>query len=220
MSTESSLFQKFGKTFKKGSTIFQEEEKGEHLYIIQEGEVNLTKNFQGEERFLAVLGKGEFLGEMSIFSSNPRTATATAKSEVKLIVIDQQTFETMIRDNKEIALRIIKKLVSRLEVADERIDNLMVLDPMNRITGIILKYATKQDDSKDKKEQIDIDLKPPDLAAWAGLDENLVIQLLKKMKKSGVITDKSGKIRIPNLGVLEKYMKYLDLKSQFDESDS
>ena len=44
MSTESSLFQRFGKTFDKNSVIFHEGEKGEHLYIIQEGEVELTKD--------------------------------------------------------------------------------------------------------------------------------------------------------------------------------
>ena len=81
------------------------------------------------EKILAILGPGEFFGEMAIISNKPRNATAVVEETARLLVIDPKTFEGMIRGNSEIAVRMIKKLAERLSEADAQIENLLLSDP-------------------------------------------------------------------------------------------
>ncbi|OGL47587.1 MAG: hypothetical protein A2161_05355 [Candidatus Schekmanbacteria bacterium RBG_13_48_7] len=216
MSKDDALFSRFGKHFPKGSIIFQEDEKGEFIFIIQDGEVQLTKKIRNTERLLSLLGKGEFFGEMAIFNNQPRTATATALVDTKLILLDKSTFEHMVRDNKEIALRIIKKLSARLEDANNRIENLLIPDSTTRVVNVIFKGAKRKTSEGDRGVKIDLNLTITELAGLVGLEESMVNQILNKLKRSGVIFEKAGKICVTSTGMLEKYIKYLEMKNQFE----
>ena len=63
--------------------------------VIQTGAVRIAKRMAGEEKVLAVLGPGEFLGEMAILNGKPRTATATVVEPTRCLLIDARTLETM-----------------------------------------------------------------------------------------------------------------------------
>ncbi|HDQ13462.1 MAG TPA: Crp/Fnr family transcriptional regulator [Sediminispirochaeta sp.] len=122
---EQNLFEKYGMTVDEGKVFFSEGEKGEHMYIIQEGCVRITKNIDGREHTLAVLGKGEFFGEMAIVTQATRTATATAASTVRLLRFDRPGFLSMIEKNARIALNVIDKLCRRLQHANMQIQHLV-----------------------------------------------------------------------------------------------
>ena len=72
--------------FKIGETIFWEGEPGVGMYIIQNGEVSISKYFPQEERkTIAVLQNGEFFGELALLDESPRSATALAKQATKIL---------------------------------------------------------------------------------------------------------------------------------------
>jgi CRP/FNR family transcriptional regulator, cyclic AMP receptor protein len=71
-----SLFIRIAREFHAGDVLFREGETGEEMYVIQSGLVQLLKRVGPDERALATLGRGEFLGEMAILNGKPRTATA------------------------------------------------------------------------------------------------------------------------------------------------
>src|SRR3954464_1686434 len=144
MAGEDALFQRFGKEFKRGEVLFREGEPGNEMYVVQSGKVNITKKVRGNEKILATLGAGEFLGEMSILNNKPRSAGAVVHDDAKLLVIDPKTFEAMIRGNVEIAVRLIKKLSDRLQEADEQIENLLMRDPQSRVVHHLLQNAIKR----------------------------------------------------------------------------
>ena len=73
------LFEKYGMVVDTGKEIFLEGEVGDLMYIIQEGSVRISKLIDGKPHILAVLGKGDFFGEMAIVTRVKRTATATAR---------------------------------------------------------------------------------------------------------------------------------------------
>src|SRR6516225_11769436 len=108
MGAEDQLFDRFGKGFPAGTPLFKDGEPGKEMYVIQSGKVRISKKVRDTEKVLAVLGPGEFFGEMSILNDKPRSANATVEEEAKLLVIDPKTFEAMIRGNAEIAIRMIK----------------------------------------------------------------------------------------------------------------
>ncbi|MGC9312758.1 MAG: Crp/Fnr family transcriptional regulator [Sediminispirochaetaceae bacterium] len=122
---EQKLFEKYGMTVDEGKVFFSEGEEGEHMFIIQEGSVRITKNIDGREHTLAVLGKGDFFGEMAIVTRTKRTASAKAASTVKLLRFDREGFLNMVEKNARIALNVIDKLCRRLQQANMQIQHLV-----------------------------------------------------------------------------------------------
>ena len=81
------------RTYKPGDVIFKEGEDGSHAYVIQEGEVEISKNIDGENRVLGVIGKGGMFGEMALIDAKPRMANARAKKGSTIIMVTQQMFD-------------------------------------------------------------------------------------------------------------------------------
>jgi hypothetical protein len=107
-------FERYIVTHPMGDIIFSEGEIGTEMYIIQTGTVELYKSIAGETRVLATLEKGDFFGEMSVLEDLARTASARAKTDVELVRINGAMFDTMLKANTEIAIRMMRKLSRRL----------------------------------------------------------------------------------------------------------
>lgn len=97
-----------------GTVIFDEGDQGNEMYVVQSGSVDIVKRVHGGEKLLSTLEKGDFFGEMSILEEVPRTALARARTDSELVRIDQSTFDEMLRNNGEIAVRMLRKLSRRL----------------------------------------------------------------------------------------------------------
>jgi len=107
-------FERYIVTHPMGDIIFSEGDIGTEMYILQSGTVELFKQIAGETRVLATLEKGDFFGEMSVLEDLPRTASARAKTDVELVKINGAMFDTMLKSNTEIAVRMMRKLSRRL----------------------------------------------------------------------------------------------------------
>jgi len=107
-------FERYIVTHPMGDIIFSEGDIGTEMYILQSGSVELFKQIAGETRVLATLDKGDFFGEMSVLEDLPRTASARAKTDVELVKINGAMFDTMLKSNTEIAVRMMRKLSRRL----------------------------------------------------------------------------------------------------------
>lgn len=104
--------------FGAGRFIFHEGDLGTEMFIIHEGQVEILQESGDGPRQLAILDRGDFFGEMSILEELPRNAAARALSDVKIIMIDGATFDSMLRANPEIGIRIMRKLSRRVREAD------------------------------------------------------------------------------------------------------
>jgi CRP-like cAMP-binding protein len=102
-----------------GEYIFREGDLGTEMYIISEGKVEILNRLGEEDRVLAVLEKGDFFGEMSVLEDMPRAASARALTDTRLLQINGSTFDQMLQNNPEIAVRMMRKLSRRLRETDE-----------------------------------------------------------------------------------------------------
>ena len=102
-----------------GAFLFREGDLGTEMFILQEGQVEILKSVGGVDEQLAVLDKGDFFGEMSLLEDLPRTASARAVTDCKVIRINGATFDQMLRSKPEIAVRIMRKLSRRLRQTDQ-----------------------------------------------------------------------------------------------------
>jgi len=76
------------KVFYAGTKVFKEGDLGDRAYLIQDGEVEITKN----GLLLATLKKGELFGEMALVDDQPRMATARALTDVSVVIIGREAF--------------------------------------------------------------------------------------------------------------------------------
>ena len=108
--------------FGAGETIFREGDVGTEMFVVHEGRVEISTRVQEEDRPLAVLEKGDFFGEMALLEDLPRTASAKALTPVRLLQINGSTFDQLLRDNPEVAVRMMRKLSKRLRETDRALN--------------------------------------------------------------------------------------------------
>jgi len=100
--------------YEDGHTLFHEGDIGDRLYIVVSGEVLILKNQEGTEKHLVTLKENDFLGELSLFDAETRTATARCRSHCRFLVIDRNDMEQLAYEYPAIAFGFIKVLISRM----------------------------------------------------------------------------------------------------------
>ncbi len=213
MGAEDKLYERFGREFATGELLFREGETGKEMYVIQTGKVRISKKVRDVEKTLVDLGAGAFFGEMSILNNKPRSATATVEESAKLLVIDPKTFEAMVRGNAEIAVRLIKTLASRLQEADDQIENLLLRDHNSRVVHILAHLATKM--GKDTPDGVAIELTVKDLAGQVGLDLVPVNEVLNKLIRAHLVKLTENGVVIQDVSKLREFLEFLEMKEKF-----
>ncbi len=131
----------YERVFEPGSVIFEEGDPGEVLFVIQSGEVELTRLGLTGRQVVARLSTGDFFGEMSVVVREPRTARAVAISECRALELDGATLEAMCVERPEIAIRIIRRLTDRLIDSERRLAALGVDDLLRPVVRTMVRNA-------------------------------------------------------------------------------
>jgi len=215
MGAEETLFQRFGKEFPKGTELFREGEAGKEMFVIQAGKVSISKRVRDVEKVLAVLGPGEFFGEMAIISNKPRNASAVVNEDARLLVIDPKTFEAMIRGNAEIAVRMIKKLAERLSEADAQIENLLHNDPASRVVHQLLQLA--QTRGRPVEGGTEVDFVVREMPRQIGVGEPAVRSVLERLDRAGLIARGGDRVTVHDPARLHDFLQYLEMKWKFGD---
>ena len=102
-------------SYPSGSVIFEEGGDAEFMYVVMEGEINLSLHGQT----IAVVSPGAIVGEMALLDSSVRSATATAASDCSLVPIDIHSFKSLIQYTPDFALHVMSVLAQRLRRVNE-----------------------------------------------------------------------------------------------------
>jgi CRP/FNR family transcriptional regulator len=103
--------------FSDGEEIAHEGEVGDVMFIIVSGEVKVCSHKDGAEIEIARRKAGDYVGEMSIIGREPRMASLIAVGDVRMLCIDQKSFEGLIRERPEVSLAVMRDLSQRLKEA-------------------------------------------------------------------------------------------------------
>jgi CRP-like cAMP-binding protein len=217
--------ERFAREFSAGALLFEEGQPGDDMYIVVTGEVELRRRVGASERVLAVLGAGEFFGEMAILNARPRSATAVARTAARLFVIDRTTFEAMLRARPEIALRIIRALATRLDNANHHVELLLLPTPDHRVVQCLRHMAEEQIERAGLRltqgTAILVPAKTSDIAARVGLEVAEVDGVIERLRTAHlVLVARDAGIEldgfvVPEVGRLLEFLEFLDLKDRF-----
>jgi len=131
----------YQRAFQAGETILDEGVAGDHLYVIQSGEVELSRTTQAGQRVVARLGAGDFFGELGVVLGKPCINRAVAVCNTRVLELDRATLEAMCLNEPQIAIRMIRVLVSRLIEAERRLAVLGVDDLLRPMVRDLIRKA-------------------------------------------------------------------------------
>lgn len=93
-----------------GEVIFNEGDSADDMFVVVEGEVEITKNGQ----VIDTAEPGDAVGELALINERPRSATVTAATEGRLARISKARFETLVAENPFFALDVMEQMADRL----------------------------------------------------------------------------------------------------------
>lgn len=179
-----------------GDVIFSQNDTAENAFAIDEGWVSISRtDMDGNEMVLANLSRGELFGELALFDNEPRSATATAISNVGLVVLKKQFLLDMIRDHPEKLGQLLTHFSKRVRALDELAMVQAFAPQTNRVI-----FALKQlwhSAAVDKKNP-DVRVAkvgPAQIAKSAQIRENDVLVVLESEKVKGHLDYGKNNIR-------------------------
>ena len=178
MAMDLSAFGRFSRTFHQGEIILSEFEIGDTFYLIQSGRVQLLKIVGDMERTLDILYPSEMFGEMAILENSPRSATALALDEVKVLEFNSQNFEILLLGNPQIALKLLKMFCKRIYDSKRRFMILTLPEPQAKVADVFLMLDETQPDIDKSSERREFKTTLEGVAHWAGMSANEVRDIL------------------------------------------
>ena len=198
-----------------GTVLFREGDSGDKMYVIKSGRVRLSKHVFNTDVTIEELRGGDFCGEISLVNEQPRPVTATVTEDASVIQIDAKQFESMIRGNADIAVRMMKKMSRRLTEAQFRISNFTLRTTRARLMHQLRWEAQRTAADFSRPAPI-----PDDLADALSLELGEVKVLLGELIRDELIhIDANGTFRVTDVHTFDNHLKYLELKDHFEYRD-
>jgi CRP-like cAMP-binding protein len=155
----------YQREFAPGQLVVGAGEPADHLFVIQSGEIELSREGPGGHRGVARLGPGDFFGELGVVLGARVSTRAIAVKATRVLQLDRETLESMCLAQPEIAIRMIRVLVSRLIEAERRLAGLGVDDLLGPVVRSLLRHGRPDGGSGG----LHVTIKLREIAATAGL---------------------------------------------------
>jgi CRP-like cAMP-binding protein len=102
------------RVLRPGEVLFEEGTTGDVMFAVIEGEIELTCH----RRLIDVVGAGGIIGELALIDPAPRSATATARGDARVVTVDRQHFSSLVQQHPTFALQVMAVMAERLRRAN------------------------------------------------------------------------------------------------------
>lgn len=169
------------RSFDKGETIYRAGDEGGTLFVLYTGRAKLFRlNASGKEQLLRLVEPGDFIGELSLFSSLPLTDNAEALEATTMCVIQGQRLKELMAKYPSIAFKVMDELSRRLEKAENRIEDISLSSVTKRVSGALLELS-------EGRYEIVLPMSKGDLASQLGMSQETLSRKLAAMQEEGLI---------------------------------
>ncbi len=169
------------KKFKKGEMIFFAGDQLKNLYVIHKGKVKISRvSDDGKEQIIRVLGSGDFIGELSLFTQSISKSNAEVIEPTSVCVIEGKKIKEIIYKHPSISIKILEELSERMENAENLIEQLGIRDVEQRVIDMILSLA-------DDNNRVTLSISKKDLAAHIGTSQETLSRKLSYFQSKGWI---------------------------------
>jgi len=197
-------------SFRAGQKVFEAGEEGHALYIIHRGKVKISHcNLDGKEKVLAFLSAGKVFGEMSLADGLPRSATATAVTDVALYVLYAEEYWELIRRCPRVAHNLARILALRLREMNHEVEVLTFEESRGKIAYALLKLYRHEFGEPTKRGRV-LPLTQRELADLAGTSRETATRAVNELQERGYVLSETGQIEVVNPAGLENVLYDLE----------
>ena len=163
----------------KGNTLFKEGDAGDRLFVVVEGKLKLgTSSIDGRENLLSILGPGDMFGELSLFDPGPRTATATAVTDARVLALAHDQVIGLVTQHPQVSLELLARLAQRLRRTNEVLADLVFSDVPGGVAKALMDLGSRFGVQKDDGLHVNHDLTQEELAQLVGASRETVNKAL------------------------------------------
>ncbi len=190
--------------FGRDQVVFHLGDPGGLLYVISRGKVKINHTTQeGQEVVLAILGPGDFFGELALIDEAPRSATAVALEATETWTLHREEFVHYLQDNPDFALHVLKTLASHIRRLNVQLADIFFLDLPGRLARTLLNLADQYGRHTVDGTVIDLSLTQTDLAEMTGATRVSVNKALGRFRRSGWIRVTGRQVTVIDRAALE-----------------
>ncbi len=186
------------RVYPKDTMIMSENQSGADMFIIQDGKVKISKIVDGTEVTLAILKKGDMFGEMALLENKPRSASAIAEEECRLMTVNRQNFNQMVATQPQLIARLTTTLAERIFVMQRQLANSQLTDPVEKMVDMLALQVEKAKIVISNKTTFQTDITPQDIATMCGLTQQEQALYLHKFMMDPHVKLVENKILVPD----------------------
>jgi CRP/FNR family cyclic AMP-dependent transcriptional regulator len=175
-------------SFEAGEVIIEQGERGDAMFIIRSGRVKIySRGAGGKELTLNVYGEGDFFGEFSLIDGEPRSASAAAIEKTDALVLRHQDLIAILNEHAEIAISLMRGLVTRLRYTTEYAEDLAFLSVYGRVASRLLELMERHGVQSEAGVEIGVPVTVPQLAGLAVAPPEIVQRILDFYELGGIL---------------------------------
>lgn len=171
------------KQFKKGEILFEADIPAHGFFAPIEGRVKIFRTSpSGKEQILHVFGPGEAFGEVPVFEGGTFPAHGQAIDDCETIFFPRRDFENMIKNDPDLAMKMMAMLSQKLRILVNKIDDLSLKEAPSRVASYLLLLRSSQESSTFK-----LDLPKGQIAFYLGTIQETLSRIFKRFTEQGII---------------------------------
>ncbi len=172
----------------KFKPIYLPHDNSERIYLVKKGKVKINKLLDnGNEITMAILGPGDFFGEMTLVDQEPRLETAYTLEDTLLCIIERNNFEELLDEKPKLCRRVTKLMGLKLKTIENRFINLISKDARQRLESLLKELAEEFGKEHSEGTLIDINLSNKDLGSLIDATRQTVSEHINQLKRENKI---------------------------------
>lgn len=206
------------RVYAQESMIFCECQPGAELYIIQKGQVKITKIVDNNEVLLAVLKVGDMFGEMALLENKPRSASAIALEGTQLLAVNLKNFNQMVSTQPQLIARLTTTLSDRIWLMYKQLANTLISDPISKMYDMLVIQIEKQKILFQAGKSHTFEIGPTELANMCAIPKEQVNKVVNEFLKEPIIRVIDDRISVTDLLELNKQSSYRKKLQEIERS--
>ncbi len=188
-------------TYPRGTLLFTQDTPADRFFVILGGWVKLFRQrADGEQYVIAVFTRGESFAEAIVFDGSHYPVTAEVVDEAELVVVPGPPFVKEVRDDSDLAVKMLGNVARRLHYLMHQLENLQGIHTRHRVAMFLLQQSPDATGSATVHLPFDKSL----IAARLGMKPETFSRALARLRKVGVVTNGSN-VEVADLDALRRY---------------
>ena len=185
------------RSFDRGEIIFREGDPGDTCYVVRSGTIAIRRDHSdGRSRALAELRPGSIFGELSMFGSETRSATAEALEPTSLVAILRADMQRVIRSSPDIAFKMLAELADRVRLVNEQLTRQSFQTVSGRVASTLLAQVLTRQEEGAADNDVLIKATQSEIAQLAGTSRESASRFLATLAREGVVSLGRGKVTV------------------------